>query len=151
MPHIFLSLMGFLNGLIMGVTAKITILIKDEFRRLRENNQNMCFVSSKEPSHWDSSFKHPKHMFWLRISVVVQIISPISDKNELKMPINWLSKNRYLLSILCLHTSRYCLPGLVFTTGKPPFCQPCLPLLVKCQLYFDFGILTFTIWLTFLD
>ena len=24
---------------------------------------NICFGYSKEPSHWDGSFKHPKHMF----------------------------------------------------------------------------------------
>ena len=28
-------------------------------------NLNMCFGCSKEPSHWDGSFKHPHHMFWL--------------------------------------------------------------------------------------
>ena len=27
---------------------------------------NMCFGSSKEPSHRDSSFEYPQHMFWLR-------------------------------------------------------------------------------------
>ena len=26
----------------------------------------MCFGSSKEPSHRDSSFEYPQHMFWLR-------------------------------------------------------------------------------------
>ena len=26
----------------------------------------MCFGCSKEPSHWDSSFEYPQHMFWLR-------------------------------------------------------------------------------------
>ena len=26
----------------------------------------MCFGSSKEPSHGDSSFEYPQHMFWLR-------------------------------------------------------------------------------------
>ena len=26
----------------------------------------MCFGCSKEPSHWDGSFEHPQHMFWLR-------------------------------------------------------------------------------------
>ena len=28
-------------------------------------NSNMCFVCSKEPSHWDGSFEYPQHMFWL--------------------------------------------------------------------------------------
>ena len=27
---------------------------------------NMCLGCSKEPSHWDSSFEYPQHMFWLR-------------------------------------------------------------------------------------
>ena len=27
---------------------------------------NMCFGCSKEPSHSDSSFEYPQHMFWLR-------------------------------------------------------------------------------------
>ena len=27
--------------------------------------QNICCGYSKEPSQWDSSFEHPKHMFWL--------------------------------------------------------------------------------------
>ena len=27
---------------------------------------NICFGSSKEPSHWDGSFVYPQHMFWLR-------------------------------------------------------------------------------------
>ena len=26
-------------------------------------NQNICFCYSKEPSQWDGSFEHPKHMF----------------------------------------------------------------------------------------
>ena len=26
----------------------------------------MCFGCSKEPSHRDSSFEYPQHMFWLR-------------------------------------------------------------------------------------
>ena len=28
---------------------------------------NMCFGCSKEPSHRDSSFEYPQHMFWLRL------------------------------------------------------------------------------------
>ena len=27
---------------------------------------SVCFGCSKEPSHWDSSFKYPQHRFWLR-------------------------------------------------------------------------------------
>ena len=29
-------------------------------------NLNMCFVCSKEWSHWDGSFEYPQHMFWKR-------------------------------------------------------------------------------------
>ena len=27
---------------------------------------NMCFGCSEELSHWDGSFEHPQHMFWMR-------------------------------------------------------------------------------------
>ena len=27
---------------------------------------NICFRCSKEPSHRDSSFEYPQHMFWLK-------------------------------------------------------------------------------------
>ena len=27
---------------------------------------NMCFGCSKEPSHYDGSFEHPQHIFWMR-------------------------------------------------------------------------------------
>ena len=29
-------------------------------------NLNMCFGCKKEPSHLDSSFEYPQHMFWMR-------------------------------------------------------------------------------------
>ena len=31
-------------------------------------SQNMCYAHSKDPSQWDGSFEHPKHMFdvWVR-------------------------------------------------------------------------------------
>ena len=29
-------------------------------------NLSMCFGCSKEPSHRDSSFEYPQHMFWMR-------------------------------------------------------------------------------------
>ena len=28
-------------------------------------NLNVCLGCSREPSHWDGSFEHPQHMFWL--------------------------------------------------------------------------------------
>ena len=31
----------------------------------KKNVQNMCYGHSKEPSHGDGSFEHPKHMFKL--------------------------------------------------------------------------------------
>ena len=34
--------------------------------RLKENKQNMCSVSSKEPSHCDRYLEHPKHKLRLR-------------------------------------------------------------------------------------
>ena len=33
----------------------------------------MCFGCSKEPSHWDGSFEHPQHMFWMwSIKIIFQ-------------------------------------------------------------------------------
>ena len=32
---------------------------------------NMCFEYSKEPSHQDSSFESPQHMFWLRNKKII--------------------------------------------------------------------------------
>ena len=34
-------------------------------------NINICFGCSKEPSHWDGSFEHPQHMFWLRNKKII--------------------------------------------------------------------------------
>ena len=34
-------------------------------------NLNMYFWCSKEPSHRDSSFEYPQHMFWLRNKKIV--------------------------------------------------------------------------------
>ena len=31
---------------------------------------NICFGCSIEPSHWDGSFEHPQHMFWLRNKII---------------------------------------------------------------------------------
>ena len=41
----------------------MTILVKDKFFELRENNQKLRFVSSKAPSHRDSSLEHQKQKF----------------------------------------------------------------------------------------
>ena len=62
---------GGIDCLIMGVTAKITILMKDNFLGVMENSQNMCFVRSNEPPHCDSSLKHPKHLFCLRENQII--------------------------------------------------------------------------------
>ena len=32
---------------------------------------SICFGCSKEPSHWDGSFEHPQHMFWLRNKKII--------------------------------------------------------------------------------
>ena len=37
-------------------------------------NQNICCGYSKEPSHWDSSFEHPKHMFKLIDKKIITIL-----------------------------------------------------------------------------
>ena len=36
--------------------------------------QNICCEYSKEPSQWDGSFEHPKHMFWLMGKKIVTIL-----------------------------------------------------------------------------
>ena len=54
-----------------------------------------------------------------RRSVVVRIISLISVKNELKMTTNWLSKNRYLLSILWCPQAVIARPGLYLLQVSP--------------------------------
>ena len=35
----------------------------------------ILFGRSKEPSHWDGSFKWPQHMFWLRNKKIVKLKS----------------------------------------------------------------------------
>ena len=37
-------------------------------------NQNICCGYSKEPSHWDASFEHPKHMFKLIDKKIIAIL-----------------------------------------------------------------------------
>ena len=32
---------------------------------------SIYFGCSKEPSHWDGSFEHPQHMFWLRNKKII--------------------------------------------------------------------------------
>ena len=37
-------------------------------------NHNICCGYSKEPSQWDGSFEHPKHMFKLMDKKIIQIL-----------------------------------------------------------------------------
>ena len=37
-------------------------------------NQNICYGYSKEPSQWDGSFEHPKHMFKLMDKKIITIL-----------------------------------------------------------------------------
>ena len=37
-------------------------------------NQNICFWYWKEPSRWDGSFEHPKHMFKLMDKKIITIL-----------------------------------------------------------------------------
>ena len=37
-------------------------------------NQNICCGYSKEPSQWDGSFEHPKHMFKLMAKEINAIL-----------------------------------------------------------------------------
>ena len=58
--------------------------------------QNICFGYSKEPSHRDSSFGHPKHMFKL---MGKKIITILRSKNLLNWP-NDVSCNSFEMSSL---------------------------------------------------
>ena len=40
-------------------------------------NQNICYGYSKEPSQWDGSFEHPKHMFKLMDKQIIKILGII--------------------------------------------------------------------------
>ena len=40
-------------------------------------NQNICCGYSKEPSRWDGSFEHPKHMFKLMDKKIIAILSKL--------------------------------------------------------------------------
>ena len=58
-------------------------------------NQNICCGYSKEPSQWDGSFKHPKHM----LKVMGKKIFTISHRIFLFKPVlpSWLSCNQKIL------------------------------------------------------
>ena len=45
-------------------------------------NQNICCGYSKEPSHWDGSIEHPKHMFKLMDKKIIAIL-------RLQVLLNW--------------------------------------------------------------
>ena len=78
-------------------------------------NLNMCFGCSEEPSHRDSSFEYPQHIFWMR-----------NERNNLKLvPLIWgpvIAKlihrflpGRVAQSVTCLATdaSLTAYPGVV--------------------------------------
>ena len=44
-------------------------------------NQNICCEYSKEPSHWDGFFEHPKHMFELMDKIIIVFFSLKGDGN----------------------------------------------------------------------
>ena len=44
--------------------------------------QNICCGYSKEPSHWDGSFEHPKHMYKLMDKKIIAIL-------RWKILLNW--------------------------------------------------------------
>ena len=52
-------------------------------------NLDMCCGCSKEPSHWDSSFEYPQHMFWLRkkktqFSIMYSYLEASSRNNNIR-------------------------------------------------------------------
>ena len=51
------------------------------------NNQNICFEYSKEPSHWDSSFEHPKHMFKFKGKKIIKALGNIKKAHVFHHPV----------------------------------------------------------------
>ena len=76
--------------------ANITAILKSQFK-ISKNFQCksvdmflpiffiICFGCSKEPSHWDGSFKYPQHMFWLRNKVFNKIWASAWDSQQCGM------------------------------------------------------------------
>ena len=52
-------------------------------------NQNICCGYSNEPSHWDGSFEHPKHMFKL---ISKEINASLGAQTILNWTYDWPSK-----------------------------------------------------------
>ena len=51
--------------------------------------QNICCEYSKEPSQWDGSFEHPKHMFELMVKKIIIILG-------LKYFLIWTNEKGYI-------------------------------------------------------
>ena len=55
-------------------------------------NQNICCGYSKEPSRWDKSFEHPKHMFRLLGKKIIAILRS-------KILLNWTYIMLYFIAV----------------------------------------------------
>ena len=58
-------------GRIVGATE---IRVGNEKLFFLFRNQNICFRYSKELSHWEGSFEHPKHWFKLMDKKIIPIL-----------------------------------------------------------------------------
>ena len=61
-------------------------------------NQNICCGYSKEPSQWDDSFEHPKHMFKLIYKKILTILPSTILLTYLRYS---LFPNRYIIRSYC--------------------------------------------------
>ena len=92
---------GLLNGIIIGVTVKITLLIKDKFFGLREKKQKCVWSAQKKWLIVTVSFEHPKQkpLFGKTKYLCIVIWWLCRDK---KVRQYFVSKNRLLIYILSL-------------------------------------------------
>ena len=57
-----------------SVLLKISFQISQPTHMFRVLNQHICSGYSKDPSQWDNSFEHPKHMFKLMDKKIISIL-----------------------------------------------------------------------------
>ena len=64
------------HNICFGLERRKFIFDEQNFERKIVNvflsiSYNISFWCAKEPSHWDSSFEYPQHMFWFRNKKII--------------------------------------------------------------------------------